>query len=96
MTDPMNKNLLCKDCVHSFIKWDEYPNYWILKSPYWHRCRKSFKQEEIDFNPVTGGKKLKPTYNQCSFERGREGLCGPSAKNWSPKHKKDLFKLLTR
>ena len=93
----MNKELLCKDCIHSFVPWKDMPNYLIHNSPFWVKCRKTEKVVVEDFNPVMGGKLSKPDYKDCMQERrDKHGICGPEAKQWSPKHKKDLFKLLMR
>lgn len=96
-TEPLNKDLLCKDCVHSFVPFFDLPNYYLTDGKHWMKCRKSGKLDEKTFNPVTGYKNKKPNYKDCWEERElRDGDCGPSAKNWSPKHKKDLFKVLMR
>lgn len=94
-TDPVNKNLICKDCTHSFVPFSDWPNYWI-NPKLWMKCKKTGKMDETTFNPVTGYIKKKPDYKDCWEERMRDGVCGPGAKNWSPKHKKDLFKVFTR
>ena len=95
-TEIVNKELLCKNCIHGFVPLADWPNYYILRSHHWMKCRKTGKLDESTFNPVTGYIKKKADYKDCWEERDRSGGCGPSAKFWSPKHKKDLFKLLTR
>lgn len=94
--EPMNKELLCKDCIHGYVKWDDLPNYWFFGNAHWMKCKKTGKMDEDSFNPVTGYRKKKPEYKDAWDERNRQGSCGPAAKHWSPKNKKDLFKLLTR
>jgi hypothetical protein len=96
MIEKVNKDMLCKDCSHSFIPWYDYPSRWLSSGPFWYKCKRSGKKIEVDFNPVTGGKTLPADYKSCHSERGYSGECGPSAKYWSPKHKHDLFKLITR
>lgn len=88
--------LLCKDCAYSFVPWIDKISMLISPSAYWHKCRRTGKVVEVNFNPVTGGKKLPADYQSCSSERGYSGSCGKDAKYWTPKHKHDLFKLLTR
>lgn len=92
----VNKDLLCKDCIHGYVKWDELPNYWLSGDAHWMKCKKTGMIDESTFNPVTGYKQRKPNYKSAWDERGRSGDCGPQAKNWTPKHKRDLFKLLKR
>lgn len=96
MTDTVNKDMLCKDCIHAFIPWYDYPSKLLTPGQQWYKCRRSGKQSVVDFNPVTGGKTLPPDYKNCYSERGYSGECGKDAKYWSPKHKHDLFKLLKR
>jgi len=96
MTDKLNKEMLCKNCVHAFVPWHDYPSTWLTPGQHWYKCKRSGKQVEVDFNPVTGGRTLPADYKSCYAERGYSGECGPGAKYWSPKHKHDLFKLLTR
>lgn len=96
MNDTINKDMLCKDCKHAFVPWYDYPNKLLTPGYQWHKCKRSGKKSEVEFNPVTGGKTLPPDYKNCYSERGHLGECGNEAKYWSPKHKKDLFKLLKR
>jgi hypothetical protein len=91
-----NTTLLCKDCTHSFIPWADKITALLSGSQHWYKCKRSGKQVEINFNPVTGGKVLPPDYKSCYMERTYSGECGKEAKYWTPKHKHDLFKLLTR
>ena len=93
----INKDLICKDCVHSFVPFKDLPNYWI-NGHYWLRCKNTAEMDESKFSPVVGYRDKKPIYQRCCNER--DGFtytkCGPEAKFWSPKKKKDLFKLLAR
>ena len=96
MITPVNKDLLCKDCVHGFIPWTDFPSVYLFNTRHFYKCKKSSRTEITDFNPVTGYTIKKADYKNCWEERTTEGNCGPDAKYWAPKHKKDLFKLLKR
>jgi hypothetical protein len=96
MSDVTPKDMLCKDCKHAFLPWHDLPNWLFFRNQYWYKCRRSGKTIEVEFNPVTGSKSLPADYKSCYQERGFLGDCGKEAKYWSPKHKKDLFKLLKR
>ena len=89
---------LCKDCIHSHISPFAYLSYiFELKEPqsHWYKCSKTFKDEHEVADPVIGPKNVKPELSYCEIER-KYGNCGPDAKNWVPKKKKDLFKMLTK
>ncbi len=60
-----------------------------------YKCNKSVTPAREIIDPVTGPTKIKAETAYCSFER-KHGNCGPIAKNWVPKHKKDLFKMITK
>lgn len=87
----MKTNYLCKDCKHCFITLGNQLFYAFHDSEFRYSCRKSSEETRINFNPVTGGKKVKAKYVTCSLSRVDEKLCGPDGKYWAPKHKKDLF-----
>jgi hypothetical protein len=94
---------LCKDCIHSRCsKIYTFFHYIIeFKAPgsYSYRCAKSPSGEKITFNPVTGNEKVKVEMERCETMRRSfvgEDRCGPEAKYWTPKKKKDLFKMLTK
>jgi len=91
-----NADMLCKDCVHAFVSWYDYPNKLLTPGQQWYKCKRTSKQSVIDFNPVTGGTKMPADFKHCFSERGYLGDCGKDAKYWSPKNKHDLFKLLKR
>lgn len=92
--EPVNKNLLCKDCLHSFVPWFDAATEFSIKETM--RCKKTGTLKFTNFSPVTGYESKELRYDRCYVERDRYGGCGPSARNWSPKHKKDLFKVFTR
>lgn len=90
---------LCKDCKHSFMKLSD--KIFTLGgkvgvTKYSYRCRKSFVEQEIKYDPVLGQEKIKPEYQSCIWSRRKDSECGPDAKYWRPKRKKDLFKMLTK
>lgn len=91
--------LLCKDCVHSRISaFDKYGSYiFEFRAPRAHsyKCAKTFSPPKDIINPVTGPDKKKADMAYCATERNH-GECGPTAKHWVPKHKKDLFKYLAK
>jgi hypothetical protein len=93
----LNKDLICKDCVHSFVPIRDLYDYWI-NGHYSMLCKKTAEMDESKFSPVVGYLDKNPIYRRCAVERERftHTACGPSAKHWSPKKKKDLFKLLAR
>lgn len=81
---------LCKDCKHSFRKLSELP---VWGSGYEFRCRKAFKPETVEDNPVIGPQPRDAHYEKCSMARGSWGdaVCGKEAKLWEPKSRKHLF-----
>lgn len=90
--------LLCKDCKFSSIG----PANTVLTlgglvgvKDFMYKCKKSITPARDIIDPVTGPTKIKAEISHCSFER-KHGECGPTAKHWTPKHKKDLFKMLTK
>jgi hypothetical protein len=96
---PIDPVLLCKDCIHSRIStWAKYSSYvFELKAPksHWYKCAKTLAPAHEIVDPVTGHEKIKAKMTYCEIER-KHGDCGPTAKSWTPKHKKDLFKALTK
>ena len=60
-----------------------------------YRCSKAIKPAHYRNDIVTGPVKINAETPYCSVERAH-GDCGKNAKNWSPKKKKDLFKMLTK
>lgn len=91
--------LLCKDCVHSSISpfW-KYGSYIFEFGPpksHMYKCSKTLRPEHEIVDPVVGKEKVKAKMDYCETQR-KHGECGPSGKHWTPKHKKDLFKMLTK
>lgn len=86
---------LCKDCKHSFrtVKLVLAHGF---NSQYSRLCRLSYKEAHIEKNPVVGDVHHKAEYENCSSYRIRSADCGPDAKFWQPKGKKDLFKFITK
>ena len=84
---------LCKDCKHSFVYLIDQIFYLGRPPVISYTCRKSFIPAKVEFDPVLGNKKGKGEYSSCRYMRG-SGCAG--AKYWTPKHKKDLFKALTK
>lgn len=93
-----NEQLLCKDCKHSFQLW--YDILFFVDKRYSLRCRKSYKTEMSESNPVTGPKIKSAHYETCSTARMNyvskqyDTNCGEAGRWWQPKNKKDLFKLI--
>lgn len=92
----MKTNYLCKDCKHCFITLSNQLFYAFHDTEFRYSCRKAYEETRINFNPVTGGKKGKSRYKLCTFSRADSNLCGPDAKYWAPKHKKDLFLAISK
>ncbi len=93
-----HSKLLCKNCKHAFVPLEQR-----LMSVFAfgklgrfdYRCRLAFKEDESEFNPVTGAVKVKRHYETCASTRMLSGICGKEGKLWAPKNKKDLFLVLT-
>lgn len=78
--------LLCKDCIHRTFNW-VYLDY---------QCNRAAHREKT--NLVTG-KKITSALFDCSYQRRDNqvrDVCGSEGKYWTPKKKKDLFKILKR
>jgi hypothetical protein len=95
---PIDPVYLCKDC--KFVKMSIFNNIFTLGgrmgvAGYMYKCTRAIKPARDIIDPVTGPEKVKPEISYCSVER-QYGGCGPTAKHWTPKHKKDLFKMLTK
>lgn len=91
--------LLCKDCVHS--RMNILDKIFTLNgrlgssNDVLYKCSKFPKESSVVTNLVTGPEKVKANLPYCSLTRSH-GPCGATAKHWSPKRKKDLFKMLTK
>ena len=95
---PIDPVYLCKDC--KFSKMSIANNIFTLGGlvgarGFMYKCARSHKTAYDIIDPVTGPARIKAETSYCEVER-RHGDCGPTAKNWTPKHKKDLFKALTK
>jgi hypothetical protein len=62
---------------------------------YAYKCKKAYKTEEDQYNPITGSEKIEKHYESCASARLRSGVCGREGSLWEPKHKKHLFLMLT-
>lgn len=93
----MIDNVLCKDCVHSFINWFDYP-FALLNRELFTRCKKSWIEPQNEFDPVTGNKTIPGHYRKAGLERLslNDNRCGPRGKYWQPKNKKLFLTYLKR
>lgn len=90
--------LLCKDCIHS--RMSVIDKIFTLGgkigvSDINYKCSKLKEPAKVIQDMVLGPKKIKAKLPFCDLTR-RHGDCGPTAKYWAPKRKKDLFKMLTK
>jgi hypothetical protein len=84
-----NRELLCKDCRHSHRPWTNR----ILFVKIYH-CRHPENLDNAEFNPVTGEMEG-GGYSSCRSARLSSGICGPSARHWTPKNSRQhLFTVL--
>jgi hypothetical protein len=95
---PIDPVYLCKDC--KFSKMDISDTIFTLggtvgATSSMFKCTRAVKSARVIADPVIGHKKVKSEMSYCSVERSYS-KCGPDAKHWVPKHKKDLFKMLTK
>jgi len=95
---PIDPVYLCKDC--KFGKMNVSDTIFTLGgivgvTDSMFKCTKTAKSAQVITDPVIGHKKVNPEMSYCSVER-KYGDCGPNALHWVPKHKKDLFKMLTK
>lgn len=90
--------LLCSACIHSTVPLSaKIASFPFKPNAFFFRCKKDVKEEHIDFNPVTGPKKIQKHYESCHVTRSSySGICGPEGKLWSPKQKKNIFLAITR
>lgn len=93
---------LCKDC--KFSKMSIANNIFTLgglvgAKSFMYKCSNAIKPAHEIIDPVFGIEQVKAAMPFCSIERNQDTQntrCGPLAKYWVPKHKKDLFKALTK
>jgi len=92
----MSETVLCKDCKHSFRKFND----WLFhgSSSIAYSCRKTFKEAHMAPDLVLGSKKVPSKYESCGVARignpSRTDRCGEQGIFWEPKNKKDLFKYI--
>lgn len=89
------KDLLCKDCVHSFIPWHNYLFSFGKERHLFYLCKKFPVVNEDNINLVTGPQESDKEYKMCAIIR-KWDKCGPEGKGWTPKNKKHLFLALTK
>ena len=93
---------LCKDC--KFSKMSLFNNIATLggrigAKSFMYKCSNAIKPAHEIIDPVHGTERIKAAMPYCTIERGTDfnnTKCGPTGKYWAPKHKKDLFKMLTK
>ena len=95
------EQVTCRDCVHSFVKWYEWPFPFGDGRNTFTRCRLAYVPAEQEFDPVRGMTKRRAYYKFASTERlarfgSADAKCGPEGRNWVPKDKKNFFVLLKR
>lgn len=85
----LNKDLKCKDCIHSKTSWFNR----MIDNSYRYECTAPEAYTEETYDPVCG--KVRPGYNNyCSTMRSRFGKCGPGAKLWKARNTKLVFTIL--
>ena len=95
MKDP-NPDYPCIQCKHSFTGLSARV-FWFGHPPaIFYKCRKAYVPAYVESTAVHGNVRVAEKYKSCSTARIQEEFCGPEAKQWTPKHKKDLFKMLTK
>jgi len=91
--------LICRDCKHSFVSINDrlfsLLAFSLKPNRYAYLCKKAYKTDGEEFHVVDGPIKVKRHYENCASTRLRSGICGPDGSLWEPKHKKDLFLMLT-
>jgi hypothetical protein len=99
---PLDEVYLCKDC--KFSKMEIFNTIVTLggrigAKSYMYKCSNATKPAHEVIDPVHGLEKFKAAMPFCTIERANDfqnTKCGPTAKHWAPKHKKDLFKAITK
>jgi hypothetical protein len=93
-----NDVLPCKECKHStMLMVDRILTFGgrVGVHDVNYKCTKFPEAKTIVEDIVLGSKKVKAKLPYCQIVR-RHGECGLNGKYWAPKHKKDLFKMLTK
>jgi hypothetical protein len=92
----MMEQVFCKDCKHSFRTFSNWMAHG--SSSFAYSCRKAFKPEHTELDPVLGSKKIAAKYESCGVARignpKRDDRCGEAGRFWEPKDKKNLFKYM--
>ena len=89
---------LCKDC--KFSKMSIANTIFTFggrmgAEGFMYKCARAIQPARDVIDPVTGPERIKAARSYCDVER-KHGDCGPTAKHWTAKRKKDLFKMLTK
>lgn len=95
---PIDPVYYCKDCKHSRMGIADKIftlGGLIGVSDVNYKCAKLPENAQVVEDMVLGPKKVKAKLPFCEIARNYRG-CGIEAKFWQPKHKKDLFKMLTK
>jgi hypothetical protein len=90
--------LACKDCKHCTMLFiDKIFTFGgrVGVHDVNYKCSKFPESAKVVENMVLGPCKVKAKLPYCEIVR-RHGECGQDGKHWTPKHKKDLFKMLTK
>lgn len=88
------RDLLCKECKHSFRTF----KMWMAlgSSEYAYTCRLSYKPAHTVNNPVVGNINVAAKYDSCGISRIKGQPCGQEGAQWEPKYKQGLFKLIKK
>jgi hypothetical protein len=95
---PIDPVYLCKDCKFSKMDWFNTIATFggrVGAKGFMYKCSRTIKPVRDIIDPVTGPARIKSEISYCELER-KHGDCGPTARNWTPNRKKDLFKALTK
>lgn len=85
----------CVDCRHSKISILDW--LFDLGRPDKHLYKCSKLKYSLGYNDsVIGNRDIKSEFYTCGVAREQEKLCGRKGKYWTPKRKKDLFRLLKK
>lgn len=89
----------CRSCVHSRVSIIDRFFALIFNlgrvERYDFKCAKYTKDTPENFDPVLGYDRVKSELETCYNVRDR-GPCGVKGKGWSPRRKKDLFRMLKK
>lgn len=88
--------LACIDCAHCEVSFIDWLLSFSGPNVYDYKCKKVLTYSSNKFNPVIGYRDRKSELTSCKRARNYSDLCGPKGKYWTPKHKRDLFKMLMK